>query len=212
MNAARTLWLVTSLSVNAGCAPFQPEVALRPPPYRADSTFVLAPDVPLMPQLDRGTFPPPTTPRYQTDPAELALTPSLVQRCFAAQAGAGPHRYHFVPDAALAPEAFRLQLAIVTARPGFLRADRVSGASVGVRAPGASAGASAGVVTAGTGVPGQAEALLEVWAPNGLLIDRVRLYAQRYAQFGEPLEERAGALCAMLFDQVELYLAWRITG
>lgn len=212
MRTARALWLVTSLCLFAGCAPFQPEVALRPPPYREDSTFVLAPDVPIMPQLDRGTFAQPTSPQYRTDPTELALTPSIVQQCLAAEAGAAPRRFRFVPAAELAPDAFRLQLAIVTAHPGFSRPERMAGASATVRAPGAAAGASAGVVTAGTVSPGQAEALLEVRAPNGLLIDRVRLYAQRYPQFGEPLEERAGALCAMLFDELERYLAWRIGG
>lgn len=209
MTTARTLWFATSLAVFAGCAPFEPEVALRPPPYRADSTFVLA-GVQIMPQLDRGAFPPPTSPQYQTDPAELAQTPPIVQQCFAAQAEAGPRRYRFVPAAALAPEAYRLQVAIVTAHPGFSRAERSSGVGASASAPGVSAGVSAGVVTAGTVAPGQAEAVLEVWAPNGQLVDRVRLYAQRYPQFGEPLEERAGALCALLFDQLERYLAWRL--
>lgn len=205
--SVRPALLVTSLGLAAllaGCPRFQPDFVVRPAPYRAQSDFAFAPEVALRPELARPDSSPPPAPQYQTDPAELAATPELLQRCLRGRAPTSLQGFRVVP--AGSNGAFTLSLAVLSARPGFARINRVS--SVGAEVPGASAGAS--VSTAETHGSGFAEAMLEVRTPSGLPVDRVRLYAQRFPGYDEPLPQRAGALCEGILTEVGEYLRWRL--
>ena len=163
-----------------------------------------------MPQLDRGTFTEPNDPALRTDPAELAATPGLVRQCLVSSLASGIADFHVVAAEGAPTDAFRLQLGIVVARPGFFRADRMTGTSASAAAPGASASGSAAVMTEGTSSTAEAEAILEVRAPSGDVVDRVRIYAQRTPRVGESLESRAANLCQALVEKVHGYLVWRL--
>lgn len=214
MRAVRHLLaIVTVLATPNACARFQPAVALRPTPYRAASRFALVSDVAYRPELDRGTFRPSDAPEHRHAPEELAAALTLVRQCLATRAPADVRTIRLEPASNAgastnAAETFTVELAVVSARPGFYRADRISGGT----ATAAGAGASAVAATASTHVPGQAEAVLFVRAPNGVIVDDNRLFAQRYPNPEEPIEQRANELCAMLLDEANQYFQWRLAG
>lgn len=219
--------LCVALSL-AHCAPFQPEVALRPVPYRADTAFSLVPTVRMRPDYDRGTFRESPEPRYQHTPEELSATPTLVAQCLTSRAAFEMQPYQVTPNptAPAGAGAFVLEFGIVSARPGFYRSDRQSAvtATASANAPatapptatttasGATATGGAAMDTAAHGTSGQAEVMLEVRNSTGATVDRVRLFAQRFPGPEESIEDRAGTLCTMLLTEAQQYIAWRLAG
>jgi hypothetical protein len=179
---------------------------LRPTPYTASSAFALAEPVSYRPDLDDHRL----AVSQPSNPREAEATPGLVTACLTnvlvrsepfAIAPVGAHS-----DASF---AITLQLTLVAAGSTSLSTREVG---MSVTAPAASASASAPVVTAGGGEEAVAAGLLEIRAPDGTPIDRVRIFAQRFPRDGEPLESRAEALCEILAAETEHYLAWRIAG
>jgi hypothetical protein len=193
-----------------GCPHFQPELAFRPTPYDAASSFALAEPVTFRPELDDHRLEVSPLP----DPSELAATPALVTACLSdALVRSGP--YAIFPAGAAHPQAFELTLHLTLVTPGStdLEGTTVS-ATAGARGSAGhiTAAGSAPVVTAGSGSEGLAAAVLEIHAPDGTPVDHVRIFAQRFPRAGEPLDQRAAALCEILASETEHYLAWRIAG
>ena len=197
---------VLLLALLPGCPHFQPDLALRPTPYTAASSFALADVVAYRPDLDDHRL----AVGGGGDPGELAAAPLLVTQCMTERA------MHAQPIAILPPavahaDAFSVRLSVTLVRPGWTVLHRDT-ATASATAPGATAQASAPVVSAGEGEEALAAALLEVRATDGTPIDRVRIFAQRFPREDEPLEQRAAALCEILLDETERYLAWRVGG
>ncbi len=214
LTSSRGVALLALTLSSPACARFQPNIALRPTPDQASTTFVLSPQVRHRPELDRGTFRESDSPEHRHTPEELAAALPLVQQCLAQRAPSLIHHVRVVAGSSDAPPAnsFVIELAVVTARPGFYRADRMTGVSANASAPGVSASGSGAVATASTHVSGQAEAAIFVRAASGAIVDDNRLFAQRFPTPDEPLEMRANELCVLLLDEADQYFQWRLSG
>ncbi len=188
----------------AGCPHFQPEVALQPTPYARASSFALGEGVTYRPDLDDHRL---AIDPSVFDPRELDATPRLVTQCMTNGAVSDRGAHTILPPGVAHADAFTLSLVLTLAVPGFTRGAQDSASAT---APGATASASA--VRPSEGASATAAAILEIRATDGTLIDRVRIFAQRFPRIGEPLDARAGALCRILLEETQHYLDWRIDG
>jgi len=198
----------------AGCPHFQPDVAVRPAPYDAASAFALTGAVEFHPELDdhristdESTY----SLDMRTDPRELAATPALVAQCVTETAVASHVGHAILPPGVAHADAFSLTLTLVVAVPGWTRG---AGDALSAQAsvPGATVSASAGGVAPSSGAQAYASAIVEIHAQDGTLVDRVRIFAQRFPHVGEPLDARTHALCVILLDETQHYLDWRLAG